>query len=278
MIKKIGLSMLFFTFLLLVSTIADPLYSVSLVNTDQGLAYSNTEITEGKIPPLLNEGTVTIKIIDFSGNMLYENKVSPPLFQPFQLFVPYYKNGKEIKIITDNEVPLSIEVNHFADTCGNDICEDHENFDLCKDDCAPNEKDSYCNKETNNVCDPDCTEGEDIDCEKEKKIIGEDENINYEESKEAEKEKVVGDEKKEGEKGFPWWIILLLLVISLFIALIIFLIGHDKKKHENERLKPMSNYIQKYLQQGYLLKQIKLELIKSGYKEKDIEKAYRLVK
>lgn len=265
-------------------TIAEQLYSVSLVNTDQGLAYSNTEISEGEIPQTLNQGTITIEVMDFSGKSLYKNKVSPPLFQPFQLFIPYYKNGKEIKIIAEDETPLSIGVSHFADTCNNGFCEEHENFISCKEDCLSGMDDSYCDKQLDSICDPDCTVEEDIDCkikeEKEKEAEEEeqkDKEILSEEPEESEKETIVEIETEEKEESFPWWIILLILA-SIFIGIIILLIYKDRKKHEKERLRQTSEYIQKYLNQGYSYQQIKTGLIKYGYKNNEIEKAYEMIK
>jgi hypothetical protein len=264
-------------------SLAEQLYSVSLVSTDQGLAYSSTEISEGEIPPTLDQGSITIEVIDFSGKLLYENKISPPLFQPFQLFIPYYKNGKEIKIITESESPLSIGVSHFADTCDNGVCEEHENFNSCKEDCSSGMDDSYCDKQLDSICDPDCTVEEDVDCkikeEKEIEAKEEEENkeILSEEPKETEKETIGETKTKEKEESFPWWIILLILA-SIFIAIIIFLIYKDRKKHEKERLKQTGEYIQKYLNQGYSYQQIKTELIKYGYGNSEIKKAYEMIK
>jgi hypothetical protein len=266
--------------LLVQISLAEQLYSVSLVNTDQGLSYSNTEISEGEIPPMIDQGTITIEVIDFSGKLLYENKISPPLFQPFQLFIPYYKNGKEIKIISEGESPLSIGISHFADTCDNGVCEEHENFNICKEDCLSGKEDSYCDKEIDSICDSDCTIEEDIDCkieeEEEREEEKKEKEILSEEPKDTEEETIVESKAEEKEETFPWWIILLILA-SIFIGIIIFLIYKDRKKHEEERLKQTSEYIQKYLNQGYSYQQIKIELIKYKYKNSEIEKAYKMI-
>jgi hypothetical protein len=263
-------------------SLAEQLYSVSLVNTDQGLSYSSTEISEGEIPPTVDQGTITIEVIDFSGELLYENKISPPLFQPFQVFIPYYKNGKEIKIISEGESPLSIGVSHFSDTCDNGVCEEHENFKSCKEDCFSGMEDSYCDKEIDSICDPDCTIEEDVDCkiEEEEKEREKEEKENKESSpedpEETEEKTIVKTKTEEKEEQFPWWIILLILA-SIFIGIIIFLIYKDRKKHEKERLKQTSEYIQKYLNQGYSYPKIKMELIKYGYKDSEIEKAHKMI-
>jgi hypothetical protein len=50
--------------------------------------------------------------------------------------------------------------------CGNNKCnvELGENYKLCPKDCPSGSKDDYCDAVTDGRCDPDCREGEDIDC------------------------------------------------------------------------------------------------------------------
>jgi len=272
MINKKILNIIVITLLIVNFSLAEQLYSLSLVKTDQGLAYSNIEISQGEIPQISKEGNIIVRIFDFSDNLLYENKVSPPSFQPFQLLVPYYKEGKQIELIYEQDNPISIEVAYFADTCGNTLCEEHENFNICSEDCHSGKEDSYCDKELDYICDPDCTVEEDLDC----KVEEEKEKENISEKLKEVKEKIVVESKEEEEeKGFPWWIILLVVI---FILIIMGLIYYDKKKHEKEKLKVITDYMQKYLQQRYTSQQIKLGLIKYGYNKKDIEKAYKLLK
>ena len=234
-INKITLIIVLFIVLTNVA-LAEKLYSVSLINTDQGLAYSSVRVVEGSIPLNSEEGTITVEISDFSGKVLYKNKVSPQLFQPFQLLIPYYDNGKEITIISDSDTFLSIDVNHFAETCNNEICEEHENFNICPEDCSSGKNDGYCDKELDYTCDPDCTANEDLDCQVEEETISEGE-IEEEPIAEFKDEirdiKAITPEDKAKESKFPWWIIIIILSL-LFIIIIIFLIIKDKKKHEKE--------------------------------------------
>jgi len=50
--------------------------------------------------------------------------------------------------------------------CGNNKCDVElgENYKLCPKDCPSGSKDNYCDAITDGRCDPDCKEGEDIDC------------------------------------------------------------------------------------------------------------------
>ena len=65
-------------------------------------------------------------------------------------------------------------------TCGNGICELHENYFSCNQDCPSGGKDNYCDKISDEICDPDCTY-QDPDCQnfkKDDRIHDESENEN----------------------------------------------------------------------------------------------------
>ena len=50
--------------------------------------------------------------------------------------------------------------------CGNDICDADENYISCPADCFASSKDDYCSGKSDGICDPDCSEEEDVDCER----------------------------------------------------------------------------------------------------------------
>ena len=66
--------------------------------------------------------------------------------------------------------------------------------------------------------------------------------------------------------------------MSLFILIIIVLVHHDKKKHESQKIGPLVDYIKRYSAQGYKKEQIQRALIKSRYKNKEIELAFKKAK
>ncbi len=252
---------------------AEELYSLKLVNTDKGLAYSSTKIVVGELPIPEIEGTHTAEIKDFSGKTIYQTKFTPKFYQPFDLFLPYYQNGQSV-ILQDPKqaIPLSISVTHFADTCGNNLCEPQENNYECPSDCQSGQKDDYCDKMDDNLCDPDCQNDEDQDCLKTPGLIDETEPTPL---KEIEKKTITKKSEKEPSK-FPWWVIFLILLL-IFIIIIVIIIIYDKKKHQQKKINEIINYITQYQQAGYNSEQIKSALLKYGYQEKDISKAYQKI-
>jgi len=50
--------------------------------------------------------------------------------------------------------------------CGDGMCGYTENFKNCAKDCASGSLDRYCDGVADGKCDPDCAEGEDLDCKR----------------------------------------------------------------------------------------------------------------
>ena len=85
----------------------------------------------------------------------------------FSLRIPYFKNGKTINLYNQNNTKiLSIDVGYFAQLCPDNICEPHESYENCPQDCTPTsgQKDDYCDKLADKICDTDCRIEQDIDC------------------------------------------------------------------------------------------------------------------
>jgi len=100
-----------------------------------------------------------------------ENKkhssVQPEKFN-FTFNVPYFANGKLLEIFTlQGEKLDEIQLAPFAKTCGDNICQEHENYLECSADCPLSEEDNLCLPYQDNICDPDCPFAgrmADIDC------------------------------------------------------------------------------------------------------------------
>jgi len=100
-----------------------------------------------------------------------ENKkhfsVEPEEFN-FTFNVPYFANGKLLEIFTTQGEKLDeIKLAPFADLCGDNICQEHENYLECSADCSLAEEDNLCLPYQDNVCDPDCPFAgrmADVDC------------------------------------------------------------------------------------------------------------------
>lgn len=54
-----------------------------------------------------------------------------------ELLLPYFTHGKEIVIRKGSETMLVIPVLQFAKTCGDMVCQEHENALSCEEDCEP---------------------------------------------------------------------------------------------------------------------------------------------
>lgn len=63
-------------------------------------------------------------------------------------------------------MPLRATTTTVPDPCGNKVCESpKENYKTCPADCASGQMDGYCDKVPDTLCDPDCSSGEDPDCQ-----------------------------------------------------------------------------------------------------------------
>jgi hypothetical protein len=64
------------------------------------------------------------------------------------------------------EAPRRETTTTLADPCGNNACDTpEENHAACPVDCPSGQKDGYCDKIDDGLCDPDCASGEDPDCQ-----------------------------------------------------------------------------------------------------------------
>ena len=75
--------------------------------------------------------------------------------------IPYNKKMSSLEIKENNQIIKSINLNF----CNNNtICEENENSLTCSD-CKPDKPDNLCVNAEDGICDPDCLEGYDPDCE-----------------------------------------------------------------------------------------------------------------
>ncbi len=90
-----------------------------------------------------------------------------------QLIIPYFPNGKTIRISNpEGRNLLEVDVGLFAQVCGDNICQGHESYLDCPKDCPSGFADDFCDMASDGICDPDCSNG-DIDCKaKEKSFLG----------------------------------------------------------------------------------------------------------
>ena len=68
------------------------------------------------------------------------------------------------KVISTENIPIIRITEPVKAECGNDLCDDGENYQSCPQDCKSGGRDGFCDKEKDAICDPDCARTEDDDC------------------------------------------------------------------------------------------------------------------
>ncbi len=194
-----GISML----LLLVLNVTSIFAEVEVKTYIVGLQYSNGSVNiESVIVSTTffvqneSDGSYELDVISFNNKILYSTKFdfqqgriydSPPgnifdetgkqiiipEFESIQdtndayieLYVPYFHNGKELRVYDSSRTLLAkTSIAHFADLCGDNICQESESYESCPSDCLSGSADDYCDRAADKICDPDCAEERDVDC------------------------------------------------------------------------------------------------------------------
>lgn len=79
---------------------------------------------------------------DKNGNQVYfpkKGEGGPEVLDEagIELLIPYFKDGKTINIYDlDNKKILSVDVGYFAKVCGDKVCQAHEDYLSCPQDCS----------------------------------------------------------------------------------------------------------------------------------------------
>ena len=140
----------------------------------------------------------------------------------------------------------------------NGICDDNENYKTCPLDCLSGEADGYCDKMSDDRCDPDCMEG-DYDC----KVLEE------EETQAGLKEKVI-----------PYITIIIssILILTLIAIIIIYSRFRKGRAITKDDMLRLEGYISASLAKGFTRDQIVNELLKDGWTSEQIDEAFLSMK
>lgn len=161
------------------------------------------------------------------------------------LRTPYFKNGKTINVYDkSNKKLLDIDVGYFADVCGDNECQSHENYGICPQDCPSGSKDNYCDQLSDGICDKDCLTG-DYDCETKKTTL------------------------LFLSAGVALLIIILVMVMLRLMPV---------KRKRYEITLELKNYMITSLRRGYSKQQIASELKKDGWPDDLIKEAFKSIK
>ena len=207
-----------------------------------------------------------VKIVSFRGLEIKKIYYNISENRNYLIHIPYDENAASIEVYNArNSKIMDIDVSSFANTCGNNKCEEHESYESCTRDCSSGSKDDFCDELKDGVCDLDCSVKTDVDCE-----ISESEKINESVITKTKQEKVTKEPKEK--PNYLMWILLALSVI-IFVLLFLFI----KKRKESQVIDSLRDYISENIRRGFTLQQIKDVLYREGYNEKEIGKAVKSI-
>ncbi len=134
-------------------------YQIGLDYEEGKLIYTSLMVRRGEKEINNSSKEARAELYSFSAKKLVATNLDlPKKGKEGILEIPYFSHGREIKILnnSNNDELLTINVSSFADTCGDGICQEHEHFGNCPDDCKSGGKDRFCDKQADQICDPDC--------------------------------------------------------------------------------------------------------------------------
>ena len=231
--------------------------SISLKDVDRAIKYT------------YNTGFL-IKVISLDNRKIQQLYYGMSSDKSYVIHIPYNKDAARIEVYNpSNSKIIDIEVSSFADTCGNNFCEDHESYESCTKDCSSGSKDDFCDSINDNICDPDCSAKTDADCKETIEQKNASQTITPGSSKQPSKTK--SKERKE-EPNYLLWS---LLVTAVIVPVILFTFIRIKK--EQTAINTLKQYIIENIQKGFTIQQIKNALYREGYNEKEIDKAIRSI-
>ena len=151
--------------------------NINLNKNNKGIIRCNSVNVLGgelNLPKDYDRGDYRAELVSFDNKVLKSVKFNFGLYSANIKF-PYYKNIKEIDIYNqNNKKALTKDINFFANLCGDKICQPHESYENCPQDCFSGTEDGFCDKIKDGICDPDCQNNQDIDCLKKAEFL----NIN----------------------------------------------------------------------------------------------------
>jgi hypothetical protein len=193
-----------FLFLLVPVSAGDNIaYSIHLVYENETFSLENLILIASNPMPEEKNFTYTATVQSFAGESLYETTFDTQTIflyteaeedeepyisltsQTIDLILPWYANAEKILILEDDITHLEINVSGDSICNENAICDDNETYIACPeeclcgdgvcdedyltcpDDCSSGGEDGVCDTLVDDVCDPDCFESEDYDCQEE---------------------------------------------------------------------------------------------------------------
>ena len=186
-----------------------------------------------------------------------------------RLIIPYFKNGKGIIVYnSEKNKILEIDISSYSDVCGDRVCQEHESYSTCQQDC-PSDFQSIMGKNQ-------AVANEDVSADNQEGFAA------IFSSKISEPinpfSKPLHDSKVQKEKGNSVMPILVGIVILAVIIFLIMIFRIKHKQHDTSQLQQLQKYVTTNLKKGYTKQQIRQNLLKAGWEQDIVDKARGIVK
>lgn len=208
----------------------------------------------------------SIKAISFNNKEIGAIHYNMSESKNYLIYVPYDKDTARIEVYNlQNSKIMDIDVSSFADTCGNNICEEHESYESCTKDCSSGSADDFCDGLSDGICDADCPLKTDTDCTEETN-----QTVSASKVEKPQQRKILAAPALDKETNYIIWA---LPIAGIIVLVLIFFIV--KKMKESRVVDKLKQYISENIRRGYNLQQIKEVLFREGYTDKEINKAIK---
>lgn len=170
-INKFILLFLIFSFFFIIpfSQATERYLNINLNKNNKGIIRCDSINVIGgelNLPKDYSKGDYRAELISFDNKVLESVKFNFGLYSANIKF-SYYNNIKEINIYDQNNNKLlAKDIGFFADVCEDGICQPHESYEICPQDCPSGRQDDFCDEIKDGICDPDCKNNQDSDCVK----------------------------------------------------------------------------------------------------------------
>jgi hypothetical protein len=237
---------------------AEKYYVLDITKTFSGLSLNNIVVEEiDGTPENIGSGDYQAMVLS-DGEEIFSTFTSILDNEGQKVYIPYFRKADRVEIKnTAQDTLISIDVGSYSDRCGDKICQKHESFESCPADCTSGDKDEYCDRLREGICDPDCFLALDPDCKVQDKEVQPERQKPIKNKSEVQSSSEVTLPKTQIDSVLINLIILSGAIIGIMLVISFFLIArHTHQRQEME----IRQYITHYQQQGYSLQQIRIYL------------------
>ncbi|MFH1316596.1 MAG: hypothetical protein ABII01_03695 [Candidatus Woesearchaeota archaeon] len=272
---NVSLIFVFIFFILLVPSALseEKHFVVRLIDSDGRLLYQGINLFAGSSGGLTDDKIGTkFELYSADKSLMYKRTVEIEINKSNNVKLPYIDEAVTLVINDESlESPINISIIAFADLCGDNICQQKENTNICSIDCKSGYQDNYCDGYIDSRCDPDCGSNEDPDCDPEPDG-GNTVPVNPHVTTTTEYGNIdnagIGTVGKKGKTIF----ILIIFVIFILIVLLITILYIIKSSNEKED--ELGVFIKKSLDKGHGRYEIRDHLLNNGYSDSQVKNAF----